>query len=60
VDQTFRGYFLFRKADDAGGLSPGKDNNVAKQKIDRKDETVFKWLDYIMRDGGFSYIDIVD
>ena len=51
---------MFRKADDAGGLSPGKDNNVAKQKIDRKDETVFKWLDYIMRDGGFSYIDIVD
>jgi len=38
-----------RKAEDADGLTPDKDDNAAGWKIDRKDGTVFKWLDYISK-----------
>jgi len=47
VALSVRGYFLFRKAEDAGGLAPGKDDNEVEREIDRTDESVFKWFDYI-------------
>jgi hypothetical protein len=46
-----RGYFLLRKSEDAGGLSPGKDDNAAERKIDREDVPVSRRFDYT-----FSYI----
>jgi len=33
---NLRGFFSNRKADDAGGLTPGKENNAAVWKKDRK------------------------
>jgi len=36
-----RGFFLFRKADDTGGLSPGKKDNTAEREKDRKDICCF-------------------
>ena len=41
-----RGYFSRCKAEDAGGLTPGKDDNAAARKIDRKHEFIFKLVDY--------------
>jgi len=41
-----RGYFVLRKAEDAGGLTPAEDDNAAGCKIDRKDWTIFKFADY--------------
>jgi len=35
------------KAEDAGGLAPGKDDNVAARKIDRKHEFIFELVNYI-------------
>ena len=37
------------KAEDAGGLTPAKDDNAAARKTDRKDWTVLKLIDYIFR-----------
>ena len=34
------------KAEDAGGLTPAKDDNAAARKTDRKDWTVLKLIDY--------------
>ena len=42
----FRGFFVFRKADDEGGLSPGKEDNAAGDKKDRKDINVLAWNQY--------------
>ena len=42
------------KAEDAGGLSPAKDDNTAGQKIDRKDGPLFMWFDYITLGGRAS------
>ena len=44
---ALRGFFAWGKADDAGVLSPGKEENVATRKKDRKDWTVFKFGGYI-------------
>ena len=35
------------RADDAGGLTPTKEENAARRKKDRKDTVVFKWFNYI-------------
>jgi len=35
-----RGYFVTGKAEDAGGLTPTKDDNEAGRKIDRKDGAI--------------------
>lgn len=37
---------MFCEAEDAGGLSPGKDDNEVRRKIDRKDVLVLEWFDY--------------
>ena len=37
------------KAEDAGGLTPAGDDNAAARKTDRKDWTVLKLIDYIIR-----------
>ncbi|MCL2588596.1 MAG: hypothetical protein FWD84_04210 [Oscillospiraceae bacterium] len=41
-----QGYLLSHKAEDAGGLTPGKDDNAVGREIERKDETLFKFVDY--------------
>ena len=43
-----RGFFSWRKADDAGVLSPGKKDNAAPQKKDRKDKCIFELINYIV------------
>ena len=40
---------MCRKADDAGVLSPGKEDNTAARKISSKDECIFKLSDYKYR-----------
>jgi len=45
-----RGYFVLCKAEDAGGLTPTKDDNEAGRKIDRKDGAIFLEFDY--KNGG--------
>jgi hypothetical protein len=35
-----RGFFVRRKADDAGGLTPTKEDNAAAGKKDRKDVSI--------------------
>ncbi|MCL2857527.1 MAG: hypothetical protein FWE19_07430 [Oscillospiraceae bacterium] len=35
------------KADDAGGLAPGKEKNEAQRKKYRKDWVIFKFVSYI-------------
>ena len=37
---------MSRKAEDAGGLTPAKDDNAARRKIDRKDNSIFRLVDY--------------
>ena len=50
-----RGYYALRKADDppstedADGLTPIKDDNVAECKTDRIDEPIFNFVDYSMQ-----------
>ena len=39
---------MWGKADDAGVLSPGKEENAALRKKVRKDWTVFKFGDYML------------
>ena len=39
---------MSRKAEDAGGLTPAKDDNAARRKIDRKDNSIFRLVDYII------------
>jgi len=48
--KDLRGFFLPDKADDAGVLSPGKEDNAVRRKKNRKDWTVFKWRDYIAKE----------
>jgi len=38
------------KAEDAALLPQGKDDNMTRRKTNRKDETVFKWYDYIINE----------
>jgi len=45
--QDLRRYFLSCKAEDAGGLTPAKDDNAARQKIDRKDKAILSLTDYL-------------
>jgi hypothetical protein len=40
---------LIHKAEDTGSLTPGKDDNVANRKIDRKDVAHFNFMDYISK-----------
>jgi len=40
AQQDLRDYFTSRKAEDAGGLTPGKDDNAVGRKIGRKDIAV--------------------
>ena len=42
-------FFTRGKADDAGVLSPGKEENADPWKKGRKDRTVFKFGDYIVK-----------
>jgi len=42
-----RGYFSRCKADDEGRLPPGKEDNAAARKIDRKGGVVLELIDYI-------------
>ena len=37
LDKELRGCFVSGEAEDAGGLSPAKDNNEAWRRADRKD-----------------------
>ncbi|HWP52200.1 MAG TPA: hypothetical protein VN626_10940 [Clostridia bacterium] len=39
---------MFRKAEDEVGLTPAKDSNAARRKIDGKDNPYFKLFDYII------------
>ncbi|MDD2417455.1 MAG: hypothetical protein PHP68_00260 [Oscillospiraceae bacterium] len=36
-----QGCFLYVKADDAGGLAPGKEDNANRRKTNRKDRMFF-------------------
>ena len=50
-----RGYFAPRKAEDAGGLAPSKDDNEAGGEIDRKDVAVSCEFDYkLLKSAGES------
>ena len=49
VTKDLRGCFLCSKAEDAGELTPAKDDNAAARKTDRKDWTVLKLIDYIFQ-----------
>ena len=42
---------MCRKADDAGGLAPVKEDNAAARKIGRQDSTFFKFIDYMLYQG---------
>ena len=44
---ALRGFFSWDKTDDAGVLSPGKEENEVLRKKDRKDGPIFKFVDYI-------------
>ena len=44
--QDLRGYFAVGKAEDAGGLTPTKDDNEAGYKIDRKGGAISWKFDY--------------
>ena len=46
MSRALRGLFSQGKADDAGVLSPGKEENEALRKKDCKDWTGFKLVDY--------------
>ena len=39
------------KAEDAGGLTPAKDDNAAPYHFDRRTLPIFKCIDYIPADG---------
>ena len=47
AQQDLRVIFSPCEAEDAGGLTPGKDDNEAGRKNNRKDAVVFKLVDYI-------------
>ena len=36
------------KAEDAGGLSPAKDDNAALRYFNRRTLPIFRWVDYIL------------
>ena len=42
------------KAEDAGGLTPAKDDNAAPYHFDRRTLPIFKRVDYICRQAVFS------
>jgi hypothetical protein len=42
------------KAEDAGGLTPAKDDNAAPYHFDRRSLPIFKCVDYICRQAAFS------
>ena len=44
--KDLRGFFSPGKADDAGGLTPVKEENAVRWKKARKDWSVFKFVDY--------------
>jgi hypothetical protein len=41
-----RGFLPLGKADDAGGLSPAKEDNDAERQKDRKDGKLLAWNQY--------------
>jgi len=47
--QDLRGCFVSSEAEDAGGLTPGKDDNEAGRKADRKDVALSCEFNYRVR-----------
>ena len=48
LDKELRGWFVPVEAEDAGGLSPAKDDNEGWRKSDRKDCRIFMRVSYYM------------
>jgi len=46
AQQDLRGYFAHCEAEDAGGLTPVKDDNEARRKADRKDAAILRRFKY--------------